>query len=145
MRLYEREAIAAAASGRNSGVLQHPLDEALAPVHEASLELYAALGHGFEYPEEPVGVLVLSDDGEELAAHHADIAGRFPELDAEWLEGDALAEPEPGLGDGLFAFRLDDGPSRAAGGGREAWARRAQEAGAELRIGDGASSRRRAA
>ena len=33
VRLYEREAIAAAASGRNSGVLQHPRDEALVGVH----------------------------------------------------------------------------------------------------------------
>ena len=45
VRLYERAAIAAAASGRNSGVLQHPLDEALVAVHERSLALYETLGH----------------------------------------------------------------------------------------------------
>ena len=55
-------------SGRNSGVLQHPLDEALTAVHERSLELYATLGHGFAYPAEPAGVLVLSDDPEALRA-----------------------------------------------------------------------------
>ena len=44
VRLYEREAIAAAASGRNSGVLQHPLDEALTGVYERSLALYARSG-----------------------------------------------------------------------------------------------------
>ena len=35
--LYERETIAAGASGRNSGVLQHPMDAVLEPLHEASL------------------------------------------------------------------------------------------------------------
>ena len=29
VRLYEREAIAAGASGRNAGLLQHPMDEEL--------------------------------------------------------------------------------------------------------------------
>lgn len=139
VRLYEREKIAAAASGRNSGVLQHPLDEVLAPVHEASLELYRTLGHGFMYPEEPVGVLVLSDDGEELAAIYADIAGRFGELEAEWLEGAALTALEPGLGDGLYAFRQTTGRPVPPAAACEAWARRAQEAGAEVRVGGAAS------
>ena len=39
--LYEREAIAAGASGRNSGVVQHPLDAALVDLYEESLEHYA--------------------------------------------------------------------------------------------------------
>ena len=30
--LAEREAIAAGASGRNSGIVQHPMDEVLAPL-----------------------------------------------------------------------------------------------------------------
>ena len=38
--LYEREAIAAGASGRNSGVVQHPLDAALVDLYEESLEHY---------------------------------------------------------------------------------------------------------
>ena len=48
--LYERETIAAGASGRNSGILQHPLDAALVALYEESLALYATLGHGFELP-----------------------------------------------------------------------------------------------
>ena len=75
VRLYEREAIAAAASGRNSGVLQHPLDEALTGVYERSLALYAELGHGFAYPPEPCGVLVLSEDARSARAR-ARRAGR---------------------------------------------------------------------
>ena len=136
MRLYEREAIAAAASGRNSGVLQHPLDEVLVPVHEVSLGLYAALGYGFESPAEPAGLLVLSEDGEALAAAHADVASRFPELEAEWLEGAALAEAEPGLGEGLFAVRQSTGRTVPPAAATRAWAERARDAGAEVRVGE---------
>ena len=135
VRLYEREAIAAAASGRNSGVLQHPLDERLVTLHEASLELYRTLGHGFELPQEPAGVLLLSEDGAALEAGRAEIAARFPELEPEWLEGAALAAAEPGLGPGLFAYRQATGRPVPPAAAAHAWARRAQEAGAELRVG----------
>jgi D-hydroxyproline dehydrogenase subunit beta len=135
VRLYEREAIAAAASGRNSGVLQHPLDEALVPLHEASLELYRTLDHGFELPAEPVGVLLLSDDGPALEADRTEVAARFPELAPEWLEGAALEAAEPGLGPGLFAYRQATGRPVPPAAAARAWARRAQEAGAELRVG----------
>ena len=135
VRLYEREAIAAAASGRNSGVLQHPLDEALTGVHERSLALYAELGHGFAYPPDPCGVLVLSDDAEALERERAGLAARFPEVAPEWLEGAALADAEPGLGDGLFAYRLATGRPVPPAAAAAAWAERARAAGAELRIG----------
>ena len=135
VRLYEREAIAAAASGRNSGVLQHPLDEALTGVHERSLALYAKLGHGFAYPPDPCGVLVLSDDAEALERERAGLAARFPEVAPEWLEGAALADAEPGLGDGLFAYRLATGRPVPPAAAAAAWAERARAAGAELRIG----------
>src|SRR5918997_1351296 len=69
VRLYEREAIAAGASGRNSGILQHPMDAALVPLHTASLDLYFDLD-GFELPE-PAGVLVVSDHPSLAAAHEA--------------------------------------------------------------------------
>jgi glycine oxidase len=135
VRLYERDAIAAAASGRNSGVLQHPLDEALAGVHDRSLALYAGLGHGFPYPAEPCGVLVLSDDAEPLGRERAELAARFPELAPEWLEGAALADAEPGLAPGLSAYRLATGRPVPPAAAATAWARRAEAAGAELRVG----------
>src|ERR1700754_4428325 len=84
--LYEREAIAAGASGRNSGILQHPMDLALTALYEASLELYASLGHGFALPREPTGVLVLAPDPELLAADRDAAQEEFPELAPEWLE-----------------------------------------------------------
>jgi glycine/D-amino acid oxidase-like deaminating enzyme len=137
VRLYEREAIAAAASGRNSGVLQHPLDEAQTAVYERSLALYETLGHGFAYPAEPCGVLVLGDDPDALRRECDGLAARFPEVAPEWLEGPALRAAEPGLGEGLYAYRLP-GPScigharvgrAGAGGGRGAADRRRRRGG----------------
>src|SRR6185295_8976056 len=71
--LYEREEIAAGASGRNSGVIQHPMDPALVALHEASLALYAELD-GFDLPAEPSGLLVVGTDAEALAADCDDVA-----------------------------------------------------------------------
>jgi glycine/D-amino acid oxidase-like deaminating enzyme len=41
--LYEREALAAGASGRNSGVVQHPFDPVLVPLYLETVELYRRL------------------------------------------------------------------------------------------------------
>src|SRR4051794_11747771 len=98
--LYEREAIAAGASGRNSGVVQDPLDPALTGLYEESLEHYRTLGHGFELPTEPAGLLLVSDRPETL---------HEPPGAAEYLEGAALSAAEPALAGGLAAYRLDTG------------------------------------
>ena len=132
--LYEREAIAAGASGRNSGLLQHPMDELLVPLYEASVELYAGLGHGFQLPDES-GSLVVSDDGPTVAADRDAAAARFPELAPEWLEGAELRAAEPALADGVFAYRLSSGRPIPPAAATRAWAERAREAGAELVIG----------
>ena len=80
-------------------------------------------------------MLVLSDDAEALERERAGLAARFPELAPEWLEGAALADAEPGLGDGLFAYRLATGRPVPPAAAAAAWAERARAAGAELRIG----------
>jgi glycine/D-amino acid oxidase-like deaminating enzyme len=67
--LVERDDVGAAASGRNSGILQHPMDAALAPLFEESLELYRGLEeHGFSLASEPPGVLLLAASDAALAA-----------------------------------------------------------------------------
>src|SRR4051794_24125835 len=107
VRLYEREEVAAGASGRNSGLLQHPMDAALTDIFAASHALYSELGHGFELPADPVGVLVLGEDAAALEATRAEIAARFPELRAEPL--DHPHELEPILAEDLAGFRLETG------------------------------------
>jgi glycine/D-amino acid oxidase-like deaminating enzyme len=129
VRLYERDELAAGASGRNSGLLQHPMDEALTGIFHASQALYAELGHGFELPAEPVGVLVLAEDPTHLEPSRADIAARFPELGAEVLNP---RDAEPLLSDGLFGFRLDTGLPVPPAAATRAFAARARAAGAEL-------------
>ena len=133
--LYEREAIAAGASGRNSGLLQHPMDELLVPLYEASLELYGGLGHGFRFPAEPSGSLVVSHDGPTVAADREAAAARFPELEPEWLEGAALRAAEPALAPDVYAYRLSSGRPIPPAAATRAWAARARDAGAELLIG----------
>jgi glycine/D-amino acid oxidase-like deaminating enzyme len=133
VRLYEREEVAAGASGRNSGLLQHPMDEALTDIFAASEGLYAELGHGFELPPEVVGVLVVGEDAAALEPIRAEIAGQFPELAAEAV--DAPHELEPALAEDLAAFRLDTGRPVPPAAATRAFAARAREAGAEIREG----------
>lgn len=131
--LFEREAIAAGASGRNSGILQHPMDPLLEPLYAASLELYADLD-GFELPAR-AGVLVVSDEPS-LAAAHESVAARFPELRPEWLEGDELHAAEPALAADLFAYRVDGGRPIGPTAATNAWAARARAAGARIVVGE---------
>jgi D-amino-acid dehydrogenase len=127
--LFEREAIGAGASGRNSGILQHPMDPALVALYEASLALYADLD-GFALPE-PTGVLVVSDDPSLAAAHEA-LAQRFPELEPAWLEGDELRAAEPALAPDLYAYRVNGGRPIGPTAATNAWADRARAAGARI-------------
>jgi glycine/D-amino acid oxidase-like deaminating enzyme len=90
--VYEREAIAAGASGRNSGVVQHPLDPALVSLYEESVEHYSTLGRGFELPADPVGVLLVTDDPDNLEPEPSE----FPELRPTLLEGAELRAAERG-------------------------------------------------
>jgi glycine/D-amino acid oxidase-like deaminating enzyme len=139
VRLYEREQIAAGASGRNSGLLQHPMDEALVDVFAASEALYRELGHGFALPPEPVGVLVVGEDPAALEPARREVAARFPELGAESLDPAALRTAEPVLAEGLAAYRLDTGRPVPPASGARAFAQRARAAGAELLEGAAAT------
>jgi D-hydroxyproline dehydrogenase subunit beta len=137
--LYEREQVAAGASGRNSGLLQHPMDEPLVDVFVASEGLYRELGHGFELPAEPVGVLVVGEDPGALEPVRADVAARFPELRAEALDANALRAAEPGLAEGLAGYRLETGRPVPPASATRAFAQRARAAGAELLEGAAAT------
>ena len=132
VRLYERDELAAGASWRNSGLVQHPMDEALTGVFSASEALYGELGHGFELPAERVGVLVVSEDAAALEPARTDLAARFPELRAEALDPETLHATEPALAAGLAGFRLDTGRPVPPAAATRAFAARARAAGAEL-------------
>lgn len=132
VRLYEREHLAAGASGRNSGLVQHPLDAGLTALFEASVALYRELGHGFSLPADPAGVLFVGEDAAALEPVRAALAHDFPELGAEPLEGDELHAAEPVLARDLAAFKLHTGYPVPPAAATKAFAARARAAGAEL-------------
>jgi glycine/D-amino acid oxidase-like deaminating enzyme len=145
--LVERDEVGAAASGRNSGILQHPMEATLVPLFEESLEHYRALApFGFQLPREPAGILVLGEGGSrpdaELAALRA-----FPELHAEALAPGEPAALEPALARDLAAVRLHTGYPVGAAAATRAFAARAAASGVELLTGSEAApaARERAA
>jgi glycine/D-amino acid oxidase-like deaminating enzyme len=111
------------------------MDPATAALYEASLELYAGLEHGFPFPAEASGLLVVGSDAEALAADRVAVAAEFPELAPEWLEGTDLQDAEPALAADLCAYRLDTGRPVPPWAATRAWAERARAAGARIEIG----------
>jgi D-hydroxyproline dehydrogenase subunit beta len=131
--LVEREAVAAAASGRNSGIIQHPMDAALAPLFEESVGHYRELaGHGFALPDEPHGVLMLAGSDDELAGELAALQRAFPELRPQALAAGEPAALEPAVAPTLAGVRLQTGYPVGPAAATRAFAARAAAAGARL-------------
>jgi glycine oxidase len=120
--VVERERVGAGASGRNSGVLQHPLDPVLTELHLRTLDLHREVA---AVPDEPDGLLLVG-------ATSAD--GLPAELHPEVLED--AAEAEPLLRRGTPAVRLRTGWVVGPTALTQAWWRRAEAAGARLAQGD---------
>lgn len=139
--LLEASEIGAGASGRNSGAVQHPFDPVLAPLHRETLGIYRRLSHDdFVFPDDPAGLLLLTDDLDAATARIGELRDQEPSLTPELLDEAALRELEPMVAGGLSAIRLATGypiPPEAA---TRAMASRAQRAGAEIRIGARAAS-----
>jgi len=136
--LFEATAIAAGASGRNSGSIQHPFDPVLLPLHLETLATYrhlAASDLDFAFPSQPAGILLLTDDQAAAGARAAELRAAFPELGAEALDPDALHAAEPTVSDSWAAVRLETGYPATADGATRAQAARAVRAGVTLRIG----------
>lgn len=140
--LFEERAVAAGASGRNSGVIQHPFDDELAPLYRESLELYAALAaedSDFSFATRPAGLLVLTDDpaGARVAAQEIRVSA--PELAPRLVDEAELRSLEPATARGLVAISLDTGYPVAPASATLAFARRAERAGVRLDIGQRAA------
>jgi glycine/D-amino acid oxidase-like deaminating enzyme len=129
--VYERDEVGAAASGRNSGSIQHPFDPVMAELHRETLDLYRGMD-GVGMADAPVGVLLLAADGGPLEIEAREIAADAPELDPTLLEPAAVREREPAVAEGLWGCRLETGyPVRPLAATR-AFARRAHAAGARF-------------
>ena len=132
--LWERATIGAGASGRNSGVVQHPSDPVLVHLYRESLALYRGLV-GFELPATPAGLLFLGLDAAPVRDLARDLAVAQPELRPEYLGPGDATRLEPSLAGEVAACRLDIGFPVPPAAATRAFAERAQRAGAEIRLG----------
>jgi glycine/D-amino acid oxidase-like deaminating enzyme len=141
--LVERDAIAAGASGRNSGVIQQPLDPILGALYDSSLARYRELAvepaSGFAMGSEPAGLLYATLDREVAARLTAELAAAHPELQPRLLEGPALRELEPALAPEVAACRLPIGYPVEPGAATRAYAALAERRGVEIVLGSAAS------
>jgi glycine/D-amino acid oxidase-like deaminating enzyme len=136
--LVDRTAIAAGASGRNSGVVQHPFDPALIELHRRTLELYRALPSddgGIGLPDEPVGLLMVAHDASLLEAQASSLAATHPELHPRYLGPGEVTPLEPVLGPDVAAVRLEIGYPVAPDRTTAAYAAWARGLGVDVRIG----------
>jgi glycine/D-amino acid oxidase-like deaminating enzyme len=138
--LYEREALAAGASGRNSGVIQHPFDPALVPLYEETLDIYRRLGEAVGRPiaaldAPPSGLLLVSHDRAGVKALTDELASAFPALRPDFVEGLVLERLEPALASDVVACRLDMGYPIIPSAPTYAFATLAERAGVTIRLG----------
>ena len=138
VRLLERAEIGAGASGRNSGAIQHPFDPHMAELHRETLALYRAPemeGTDFKLAAESAGLLLLSDDLDEVKATASAIARHSPELEPTVLSATELHALEPGLAPDLAACRVATGYPVAPMAATKAFGERARRAGAKVELG----------
>jgi glycine/D-amino acid oxidase-like deaminating enzyme len=140
--LVEATAVAAGASGRNSGTIQHPFDPVLLALHRDTLERYrelAAIDPAFAFPADPAGILLLTDDLAAAAVRATELAATDAELGAEVLDAASVVALEPAIAPGWAAVRVATGYPVVPEAATRAMAARAMRAGATIRIGIGAT------
>lgn len=138
--LYEREAIAAGASGRNSGVVQHPFDPPLVGLYDGTVEIYRGLAQeapdaGFRLADEPAGLMLVSRSAEVVALLARHLQSTYPYLAPNVLQGDELLAVEPGLAPDLAACRIAAGFPIVPSAPTYALATLAERRGATIRQG----------
>jgi glycine/D-amino acid oxidase-like deaminating enzyme len=136
--LVEREGIASAASGANSGLIQHPFDPILAALYRETVELYRELSDAsssFKLAARPAGMLFLSESEATVRQQAAVIADDFPELRAIVVGGGALQQLEPAVAPDLWACQVDIGFPVAPAASTYAYATLAESRGATIRQG----------
>jgi glycine/D-amino acid oxidase-like deaminating enzyme len=132
--VYDPVDVAAGASGRNNGLVEHTYDAASAPLFFESVELLRDwLGESM--PASPIGALLLADDepaARELLTHYS----QFPELEPVLLDPAAARAEEPLLAEGLWGCLLHTGFPISPLEATTVVADRARAAGAEFVLGE---------
>ncbi len=142
VRLIEREAIGAGASGRNSGVVQQPFDPVYAALHLETLERYRELAlrtdGAFRLPERPAGLLDVTADADHARALAQALAATHPQLQPTFLDAAEVQRLEPALAPDIAACRLEIGYPVTPAAATEAYATLARQLGVTVSIGRGA-------
>lgn len=142
VHLIERDAIGAGASGRNSGVVQHPFDPVYAALHLETLERYRELeartGAAFRLPARPVGLLQVTPDADHARALARALGASHPQLQPTFLDAAEVQRLEPGLAPDIAACRLEIGYPVAPAAATEAYATLARQLSVTVSIGRGA-------
>lgn len=136
--LLERTTVGAAASGRNSGVVQHPFDPVLADLYVRTIEAYRALS-GFTLTDEPAGMLMATIDPEGAQRLTDELTIIWPSMAPEFVGPEAMRDVEPALAPDLAACRLRIGYPVGPIAATRAYAAAARAAGAMIE--DGAAAR----
>jgi glycine/D-amino acid oxidase-like deaminating enzyme len=126
--------IAAGASGRNNGIVEHPYDTVTTPLFDETVAIMREL-LGEAMPEAPVGALLLADDehgAQDLLSHYS----QFPELEPQLLDPDQLRREEPLLAEGMWGCLLDTGYPISPREATAAVAQRARGAGVQFVLGE---------
>ena len=139
VRVFEAHGVAAAASGRNSGAVQHPFDPVLAELHLGTLERYRRLAEEepklFGLPAEPAGLLLVSRDPAKLRAMAAEYAKTHRQFRPTFLAPGEVMQLEPAIAEDVAACRLAIGYPVAPASATHAIAARARELGVRFQIG----------
>ena len=137
--LVERATLGAGASGRNSGVVQHPFDPVMVELYRETLGLYRALttrsGGTFTLPERPAGMLMAAFDADVAQALTRDVEVAMPELEPTFLGPGEVTAMEPAFHEDVAACRLDIAFPVEPLAATRAYADDARRAGARLREG----------
>jgi glycine/D-amino acid oxidase-like deaminating enzyme len=143
VRLFERSVVAAGASGRNSGIVQHPFDPVLAALYRRSVDEYRALaaasGRAFTVPDDPSGLLYVGRDPGLAQRAAAEWAAAWPASRPAVISDSDLVVLEPALASGLAACRLEIGFPVEPGAATRACASLAEARGVAIVVDDEAT------
>jgi sarcosine oxidase subunit beta len=125
--------VAAGASGRNNGMIEHPYDPATVGLYEQSVGLLHEL-LGDAMPPHPDGTLLVAEseaDAHRLVAYHM----QFPELETQLLEPAVAGAAEPLLAEHIWGCLLHTGYPVRPLEVTAAFADLARQAGADFVVG----------
>ena len=140
--LVEREGIASAASGANSGLIQHPFDPVLTALYHETVRLYrelSGLTASFVLPSAPAGMLLVAESEAVVRQQAEAISGDFPGLRVDVVGGAALCDLDAALAPDTWACRVDIGYPVTPAASTYAYATLAESRGVVIRQGRAAT------